>query len=514
MALTSLLVILGGFGHSAKKENNAVALANTPTWNNLWNHCPRTLIRSAGRAVGLPEGQAGNSEAGHLNLGSGRVVNQEIARIDKSIAEGDFANNPALLEIIQTIKRTGGALNIMGLLSKGGVHSHEEHIFGLIRAAAAEGIDKVYLHAFLDGRNTPPRSAINSLTKADELFKELQCGQVVTISGRYFAMDKNRNWDRLERAYNLIVRGEAPFHAENSVQAIEIAYHRGENDEFVQPTAIHSSINKPFRLCNEDAVVLMNFRADRSRQLARAMTEEKFDAFRRRSFLKPANFTTLTQYAEDLELPCIFTRPPLSNSLGEHLQNNGLRQLRIAETEKYADATFFFSGGREELFEGEERLLIPSPKVATYNLQPQMHAGKVTDELITALLSQRFDFIVCNYANCDMVGHSGQLEPAIKAVEALDSCLMRLTEALNDSNNQMLVTADHGNIEQMVDPISGGEHKANTNNPVPLVYLGPQDIGLRDGGALCDVGPTLLELMGLDKPIEMTGQSLIIGELP
>ena len=511
MPTTSLLVILDGFGHSNITDNNAIAMANMPTWDDLWGNHPHTLISGSGIDVGLPDGQMGNSEVGHMNLGSGRVVYQDFTRINKSIKDGDFANNPALVEVTDSVIKGGGALHIMGLLSPGGVHSHEEQIFSLIKVAAAKGIKRIYLHAFLDGRDTPPRSAKNSLAKADTLFSELQCGQVISVSGRYFAMDRDRNWDRLERAYNLVTLGEAPFHATSGLEALEKAYSRDENDEFVQPTAIHATDNAPFRLSMEDAVVFMNFRADRARQITRAMTEADFDGFPRRSFIQPANFTTLTQYAADIALPCAFSKLQLVNSLGEHLQNKGMRQLRIAETEKYAHVTFFFSGGREENFDGEERLLVPSPKVATYDLQPEMSAKKVTDELIEAIESGRFDAIVCNYANGDMVGHSGKLQPAIKAVETLDHCLMRLREALEKSRGQMLVTADHGNVEQMVDHESAQEHTAHTSNLVPLIYVGSKKISLSDGGSLCDVAPTLLDLMGLDIPKEMTGRSLATG---
>jgi len=512
MSATSLLVILDGFGHSTNTENNAIAMANMPTWDDLWRNHPRTLISGSGIDVGLPHGQMGNSEVGHMNLGSGRVVYQDFTRINKSIEDGDFADNPALVDVTDTVTKNDGALHIMGLLSPGGVHSHEAQIFSLIKVAAAKGIKKIYLHAFLDGRDTPPRSAKDSLAKADALLSQLQCGQVISVSGRYFAMDRDRNWDRVERAYNLVARGEAPFHATSGVEALEKAYARDENDEFVQPTAIHAADNAPFHLNAEDAVVFMNFRADRARQITRAMTEPDFDSFARRSFIRPANFTTLTQYADDIDLPCAFSKLQLVNSFGEHLQNKGMKQLRIAETEKYAHVTFFFSGGREENFDGEERLLVPSPKVATYDLQPEMSAKKVTDELIEAIESGRFDTIVCNYANGDMVGHSGKLQPAIKAVETLDHCLMRLREALEKTQGQMLVTADHGNVEQMVDHESAQEHTAHTSNLVPLVYVGPKKINLRDGGSLCDVAPTLLDLMGLDIPKEMTGESLATGD--
>ena len=508
MSTVSLLVILDGFGHSLRVEHNAIALAKTPTWDRFIEQRPHTLISGSGLDVGLPEGQMGNSEVGHMNLGSGRVVYQDFTRINRAINTKEFDVNPAFSDAFSCVRKNRSSLHIMGLLSPGGVHSHEEQIFALIRTAAAAGLKEIYLHAFLDGRDTPPRSAMPSL-QAETMLESLNCGRVLSVCGRYYAMDRDNNWDRQARAYNLLSRGEAPFHARSAVEALQGAYKREESDEFVQPTALHDAQQTPRGIAAEDAVIFMNFRADRARQLTRAMTDPDFDGFQRRSFTPAANFTTLTQYADDIDLPSAFAPQELKNTLGEHLQNLGKRQLRIAETEKYAHVTFFFSGGRERPFEGERRVLIPSPNVATYDLQPEMSARKVTDELIVAIHSREYDAIVCNYANGDMVGHSGKLEPAIAAVETPDECLARLEEAIADAGGQMLVTADHGNVEQMRDPLSDQEHTAHTSNLVPLVYVGDQHLKLRPKGSLCDVAPTLLQLMQLEVPSEMTGKTLI-----
>ena len=509
MSTVSLLVILDGFGHSLEVEHNAIALAKTPTWDRFISQRPHTLISGSGLDVGLPAGQMGNSEVGHMNLGSGRVVYQDFTRINRAIDDDEFANNPAFKNVFKCVQDKGSALHIMGLLSPGGVHSHEEQIFALIRAAAAAGLKEVYLHAFLDGRDTPPRSAMPSLEAAETLLEKLNCGRVLSVCGRYYAMDRDNNWERQARAYNLLSRGEAPFHAQSAVEALQAAYGRDESDEFVQPTALHDAQLPPRGIAAEDSVVFMNFRADRARQLTRAMTDPNFAGFERRSFVPATNFTTLTQYADDIALPCAFAPEELHNTLGEYLQRHNKQQLRIAETEKYAHVTFFFSGGREQPFEGEKRILIPSPNVATYDLQPEMSARKVTDQLIEAIHSGSYDVIVCNYANGDMVGHSGKLEPAIKAVETLDECLARLEQAVQAAAGQMLVTADHGNVEQMRDPSSDQEHTAHTSNLVPLVYVGDQDLTLRPGGSLCDVAPTLLQLMELEIPPEMTGKTLV-----
>ena len=509
MSNVSLLVILDGFGHSLETEHNAIALANTPTWDRFIAERPHTLISGSGLDVGLPPGQMGNSEVGHMNLGSGRVVYQDFTRINRAIETGEFADNPAFTEAFENVQVNDGALHVMGLLSPGGVHSHEDQIFALIRAAANAGVREVYLHAFLDGRDTPPRSAMASLQAAEDLFEELGCGRVLSLCGRYFAMDRDNNWDRQARAYNLLARGEAPFHAQNAALALQAAYERDENDEFVQPTALHDPQQAPRGIGSKDSVIFMNFRADRARQLTRAMSEENFTGFERRSFVAPASFITLTRYADSIPLPCAFAPEELRNTLGEYLQNNNKRQLRIAETEKYAHVTFFFSGGREEPFDGEKRILIPSPNVATYDLQPEMSAKKVTDQLVEAIQGGDFDVVVCNFANGDMVGHSGKLGPAIKAVETLDECLSRLEAAIESVSGHMLVTADHGNVEQMQDPSSKQEHTAHTSNLVPLVYVGGNTLNLRPGGSLCDVAPTLLDLIQLEVPPEMTGNTLI-----
>jgi 2,3-bisphosphoglycerate-independent phosphoglycerate mutase len=508
MKKVTLLVVLDGFGYSEVREANAIAAAHTPTWDRLWAERPHTLISGSGGDVGLPDGQMGNSEVGHMNLGAGRVVYQDLTRIGRAIEQGEFAHNHAFAALFERLQATGGALHVMGLLSPGGVHSHEDQIFALIEVAAAAGIERIYLHAFLDGRDTPPRSAEPSLTRAEALFARLGRGQVASISGRFFAMDRDRRWDRVERAYNLMVRGEAPFHADSAVKGLADAYARDESDEFVQPTAIHQPGDLPIRMHDGDGVIFMNFRADRARQITRAMIEDDFDGFTRRSRVALADFVMLTRYADDIRTSCAFEPQSLSNTLGEYLANQHKTQLRIAETEKYAHVTFFFSGGLEDPFPGERRILIPSPKVTTYDECPEMSAFKVTDELVKAIRSREFDFIVCNYANGDMVGHTGNFDAAVKAVEALDACLARLVEAIEETGGQMLITADHGNVEQMEDKTSGQAHTAHTSEPVPLVYVGPQAVTLASNGVLADVAPTLLTLMHMEIPAEMTGRPL------
>ena len=509
MRTASLLVVLDGFGHNEAAEANAIAHARTPTWDEFLAQHPHTLISGSGTDVGLPEGQMGNSEVGHMSLGAGRVVFQDFTRINRAIERGEFANNRTLNATFKKLRASGGTLHVMGLLSPGGVHSHEDQIFELLRIAETKGVERAYLHAFLDGRDTPPQSAAPSLQAADRLLQDLGLGCVATVVGRYFAMDRDQRWDRVERAYNLIVRGEAPFHATDAKAALDLAYARGETDEFVQPTAIHVEGELPLTLHETDAIVYMNFRSDRARQLTRALLDPDFNGFERRSFVSIIDYVTLTRYAEDIDANCAFETGVLSNTLGETLSNLGKRQLRIAETEKYAHVTFFFSGGREQPFEGEERILVPSPKVATYDLQPEMSAEEVTDRLVEAIASGSYDAIICNYANGDMVGHTGVFEAAVKAVETLDHCLSRLAEALAEVGGQMLITADHGNVEKMVDATSKQPHTAHTTDPVPLVYVGPQSVVLASDGTLCDVAPTFLELMRLDIPREMTGRSLV-----
>ena len=506
----TVLVVLDGFGYREAREGNAIAAAETPNWDRYWTRCPHTLISGSGTDVGLPDGQMGNSEVGHMNLGAGRVVYQDLTRINQAIEQGEFARNRAINRCFDRLEASGGTLHVMGLLSTGGVHSHEEQIFSLIGIAAGRGLSRIMLHAFLDGRDTPPQSARDSLQKAQALFDRLAVGQLASVCGRYFAMDRDHRWDRIERAYNLLVRGEAPFHAGTALEALEQAYARGENDEFVQPTAVHAPSELPVRMADGDAVVFMNYRADRARQLTRAITDRSFTDFDRRSVVDLADFVMLTRYADDIHVSCAFEPPVLTNTLGEYLAGLDRTQLRIAETEKYAHVTFFFSGGREDPFPGERRLLIPSPKVATYDLVPEMSAEKLTGELAGAIESGEFDLIVCNYANGDMVGHTGIFDAAVAAVETLDRCLGRVEAALQESGGQMLITADHGNVEQMLDPDNGQAYTAHTHGPVPLVYLGPQTLTLADHGTLSDVAPTLLNLMHLDIPAEMTGKSLAV----
>jgi 2,3-bisphosphoglycerate-independent phosphoglycerate mutase len=508
MKNATLLVVLDGFGYNESPDDNAIAHARTPNWDRYWREQPHTLVSGSGTDVGLPAGQMGNSEVGHMNLGAGRVVYQDFTRINRVIEQGEFVRNRVINRSFDRVQKSGGRLHVMGLLSPGGVHSHEDQIFSLLEMAAEAGLKQVYLHAFLDGRDTPPRSAHNSLAKADKLLARLGIGHVASITGRYFAMDRDSRWDRIERAYNLLVRGEAPFHAATGVQALDSAYSRDENDEFVQPTAVHPASELPVRMLDGDAVIFMNFRADRARQISRAILEDEFDDFERRSTADLCDFVMLTRYANDIDTSCAFEPAVLTNTLGEYVGQHGRTQLRLAETEKYAHVTFFFSGGREDPFPGEHRILVPSPKVSTYDQQPEMNAGKVTDELVKALRDGQYDLIICNFANADMVGHTGIFDAAVTAVETLDVCLGRIETALIESGGQMLITADHGNVEQMRDHTSRQPHTAHTSELVPLVYLGPQSIGLVAGGTLSDVAPTLLALMRLEKPTEMTGRSL------
>ncbi len=506
----TVLIVLDGWGYREDTRDNAIANAHTPVWDRLWAEAPHTLISASGEDVGLPGGQMGNSEVGHMSLGAGRVVYQSISRIDHAIADGSFDSNPAYTGAIDKAVSAGGAVHIFGLLSEGGVHSHEEQIFSAIRLAAARGANKVYLHAFLDGRDTPPRSAGPSLDRADALFADLGCGRTASICGRYYAMDRDKRWDRIEQAYRMLTEGEAAHRAATADKGLQAAYARDESDEFVLPTVICGEGEEPAVVGDGDSILFMNFRADRARQLTRAFVDDSFDGFRRK--LRPAlsDFVMTTEYADDIEAGCAFGPEELANVLGDYLAQRGRTQLRIAETEKYAHVTFFFSGGREALFTGEERRLIPSPDVATYDLKPEMSAPEVTDALVEAIGSGKYDLIVCNYANGDMVGHTGVYEAAIKAVETLDECIGRVERAVLEAGGQALITADHGNCEQMLDYESGQRHTQHTTDLVPLVYIGHGRPGLaQEGGVLADVAPTLLGLMQLSQPGEMTGTSLL-----
>ncbi|PHQ15746.1 2,3-bisphosphoglycerate-independent phosphoglycerate mutase [Marinobacter profundi] len=503
------LIILDGWGHRDPAEDNAISNANTPYWDQIWQQQPKTLINTSGMFVGLPQGQMGNSEVGHMNLGAGRVVYQSLTRIDKDLADGTFNENPVLCAAIDKAVSGGRAVHLMGLLSPGGVHSHEDHILAAAELAARRGAREVYIHAFLDGRDMPPRSALASLEKASAKLAELGVGRVASIVGRYFAMDRDNRWDRVEAAYNLMTLGEGEFTANTAVAGLEMAYARDENDEFVKPTRIRAAGDSEGTINDGDTVLFMNFRADRAREMTRTFVERDFDGFNRRKHPELADFVMLTEYAADIRTACAYPPETLSNGLGEYVSKLGKTQLRIAETEKYAHVTFFFNGGLETPFEGEDRILVPSPKVATYDLQPEMSAPEVTDKLVEAIKSGKYDLVVCNYANGDMVGHTGKLDAAIKAAECLDTCVRRVCEALEEVGGQALITADHGNCEQMTDPTSGQVHTAHTIGPVPLVYVGPQPVTLSDDGSLSDVAPSLLTLMGLDQPAEMTGHSLV-----
>ena len=503
-----VLIILDGFGHSDSHHGNAVYAAKMPVFDRLYQTMPNGLISGSGMDVGLPDGQMGNSEVGHMNLGAGRVVYQDFTRVTKAIRDGEFFENPAICKAVDQAVGAGKAVHILGLLSDGGVHSHEDHLVAMVELAAQRGADKIYLHAFLDGRDTPPRSAHQYLATMEAAYARLGKGRTATIIGRYFAMDRDNRWDRVESAYNLIVDGTSEFHADNANAALDAAYERGENDEFVKAT----SIGAPVSVEDGDAVVFMNFRSDRARELTRVFVEDDFADFARRRQARLAGFVTLTKYAANIDAPAAFEKAGLHNVLGEYLSNNGKTQLRIAETEKYAHVTFFFSGGREEPFPGEERILIPSPKVATYDLQPEMSAPEVTDRIVDAIEHQRYDVIVVNYANGDMVGHSGIMEAAVKAVECLDVCVGRITQALEKVGGEALITADHGNVEQMTNEETHQPHTAHTTEPVPFVYVGKRDLKVREGGVLADVAPTMLMLLGMEIPQEMTGTPILVAK--
>ena len=501
-----VLIILDGFGHSESPEYNAIYAANTPVYDRLRASQPHGLISGSGMDVGLPDGQMGNSEVGHMNLGAGRVVYQDFTRVTKAIRDGEFFSNPVLTGAVDKAVGAGKAVHILGLLSDGGVHSHQDHLIAMAELAAQRGAEKIYLHAFLDGRDTPPRSAKSSIELLDETFAKLGKGRIASLIGRYFAMDRDNRWDRVAAAYNLIVDSVADYTADTALAGLEAAYAREENDEFVKATRIGEAV----KVEDGDAVIFMNFRADRARELSRAFVEPDFNEFPRARLPKMAAYIGLTQYSAKIPAPAAFAPSSLDNVLGEYLAKNGKTQLRIAETEKYAHVTFFFSGGREEPFEGEERILIPSPKVATYDLQPEMNAPEVTDRIVEAIEQQRFDVIIVNYANGDMVGHTGVFEAAVKAVEALDTCVGRIVEALDKVDGEALITADHGNVEQMEDACTGQAHTAHTTEPVPFIYVGKRNVKVRDGGVLADVAPTMLKLLGLEKPVEMTGTSILI----
>jgi len=499
------LIILDGWGYSENPNNNAILHATKPNMDRLWKSDCHSLISGSGTDVGLPTGQMGNSEVGHLNLGAGRVVDQDFSRITKAIADGSFQTNEALVHAIKTVQTNQSALHIMGLLSDGGVHSHEKQIHAMIKMAADFGLRRIYLHAFLDGRDTPPRSAKNYISQVESVFKELGVGRIASITGRYYAMDRDNRWDRVEKAYSMLTTSETEYHFETAEQGLDAAYLRDENDEFVDPTIIGEAV----AIEDHDAIIFMNFRADRAREITRAFVDDEFSGFERQQRPALADFVMLTQYADNIATSIAYPQLKLNNVLGEYVSNLNLKQLRIAETEKYAHVTFFFSGGVEQPFKGEDRILIPSPDVATYDLQPEMNAPLLTKKLTQAIESDQYDLIVCNFANPDMVGHTGNFDAAVAAIEALDQCIGKFITSLDKVSGECIITADHGNAEKMHDDKTKQAHTAHTSEPVPFIYHGRSAEMVVKDGVLSDIAPTLLYLMGIPVPIEMTGRQLI-----
>lgn len=503
------LLILDGFGYREEIQDNAIAQAKKPNLDVLWQNFPHTLINASEHYVGLPDGQMGNSEVGHLNIGAGRIVFQDFERINNSIASGEFFEHATLKPALLSARENQKALHIFGLLSDGGVHSHQDHIHAMVEMAAKLGLDKVYIHAFLDGRDTPPISAAPYIAALEQKCKSLGTGKIASISGRFYGMDRDKRWPRVEAAYKLFTEGEGEFTAPTAAEGLQDAYARGEQDEFVKTTAIRSPGDAPIKLEDGDVVVFMNFRSDRARQLTHALLADDFDGFHRRHVPKLAAYFTLTMYdKKETKATVIFPPQEVPNTFGEYIAGLGLTQLRIAETEKYPHVTFFFNGGEEKVFNGEDRILVPSPKVETYDLQPEMSAFEVTDRLEEAILSKKYQAIICNFANCDMVGHTGNLKAAIAAVEALDTCIGRVVNAMQSIGGEVLITADHGNAEQMYDAGNHQAHTQHTTNLVPLIYVGKK-AHLSSNGALSDLAPTMLAMMGLQPPAEMTGKNLV-----
>ena len=507
------LIVLDGWGYRQETQGNAIAMARTPTWDSIWRHPARTLLEASGIRVGLPEGQMGNSEVGHLNLGAGRVVMQDLVRISAAIAAGSFFRNPALVAACRQAKEHGRTLHLMGLIGDGGVHAIDKHLLALVELARREGVPRVAIHAFIDGRDTLPRSGLGYMK---ELLRQIGGGpgeasstvvRVASVSGRYYAMDRDRRWQRTELAYRAIVNGTGP-RAESPTDAIRSAYDSGVTDEFIEPVAIVENGSPVAPVRDGDVVIGFNYRSDRMRQIVRTLIDPSFDGFSVANAPK-VTVTTLTQYDPTFDVPVAFPPQSMARILAQVLSESGRTMLKTAETEKYPHVTYFFNGGNEAPYRGEDRILVPSQKVATYDLMPEMSAAGITDVLCSAIANRTHDFILCNYANADMVGHSGSLPATIEAVETVDVCLARVVAAAEKSGFRLLITADHGNAEMMIDPATGGPHTAHTTNPVPLVAIGDDEVNaLRGGGALCDVAPTILEMFGMEQPAEMTGTTL------
>ncbi|OCA88161.1 phosphoglycerate mutase (2,3-diphosphoglycerate-independent) [Bacillus sp. FJAT-27225] len=502
------LIILDGFGFRGERFGNAVAQAKKPNFERYWNQYPHNTLTASGEAVGLPEGQMGNSEVGHLNIGAGRIVYQSLTRVNIAIREGEFQKNETLVGAVRHAKENGTALHLFGLLSNGGVHSHIQHMYALLKLAADEGLDKVYIHAFLDGRDVGPQTAGTFIEETLEKIKEYGVGQFATISGRYYSMDRDKRWERVEKAYRAMVYGDGPSYSE-PMEVVEDSYQHGIFDEFVLPSVLTDPEGEPVgRIQDNDAVIFYNFRPDRAIQISNTFTNEDFRAFDRGpEHPKNLHFVCMTHFSETVDGYVAFKPSNLDNTLGEVLSHNGLKQLRIAETEKYPHVTFFMSGGREDKFPGEERILINSPKVATYDLKPEMSAYEVTDALLNEIEANKFDCIILNFANPDMVGHSGMLEPTIKAVETVDECLGKIVDLLLEKGGTAIITADHGNADEVV-TIEGNPMTAHTTNPVPVIVT-KEGVEVRDGGILGDLAPTVLDLLGVKQPDEMTGKTLI-----
>ncbi len=504
----TMLMILDGFGCNPNKDGNAIKLAETPNIDKLMKKYPNTKIYTSGLHVGLPEGQMGNSEVGHTNIGAGRIVYQELTRITKSIEEGDFFTNPEFIAAIDNCKKNHSKLHILGLVSDGGVHSHNRHLYGLLEMAKRRDFEDVYVHCFLDGRDTPPASGENYITQLQDKIKEKGIGKIATISGRFYSMDRDKRWQRIQKSYDALVNGKG-IKANTPIKAIEESYQKEVFDEFVEPTVIYNGENPVATIQDKDSVIFFNFRPDRAREITRALVDKNFTEFETKKM--DLYFVCFTNYDDTMpNVHVAFKKEMLKNTFGEIVSKKGYTQLRIAETEKYAHVTFFFNGGEEKQYKGEDRILVPSPKVETYDMKPEMSAYEVTDKVLDAIQNDKYDVIILNFANTDMVGHTGSLQAAIKAVETVDECIGKIVKLVEQKKGNLIITADHGNAEQMIDYATGEPHTAHTTNPVPIILITDnKEYKLKENGKLADLAPTMLELMGIEKPTEMTGESLI-----